>query len=368
MLADRLARVSKDCLRLTSFLGERHRTGRDFVGDALLDLYTSSEIAASILLRGAQGFGLRQHLRTDRSLTLSEELPILVVAVDTSPRIESVLEQTLAMTAPGLVTLEHACLLDGDTGPVDDHASLSGLQAGQPEEEAKLTVYLSQFDQAYQIPAYEAICDLLYRRCLAGATALLGVDGTARGRRQHARFLSRRDEVPMMVIAIGPWDQMVAVIPDVSKLLRHPLLTLEPVRVCKRDGLFLGIPDRSPGADEHGMALWQKLTVYTSQAALHEGQPLHRTLARRLLTADINGVTSLHGVWGYRGEQAPHGDSLLRLGRHVPAVTVVIDAPDRIPAAFTIIDELTAERGLVTSETIPALRTTAASQWGEGHL
>ena len=38
--------------------------------------------------------------------------------------------------------------------------------------------------------------------------------------------------------------------------------------------------------------------------------------------------------------------------RHVPAITIVIDAPGRIPAAFAVIDELTAERGLVTSEAV----------------
>ena len=84
-------------LKLTSYFGERHRTGRDLTGNALLDLYARREIAASVLLRGTQGFGLRQHLRTDRSLTLSEDLPALTVAVDTRPRIEAVLEQTLAM-------------------------------------------------------------------------------------------------------------------------------------------------------------------------------------------------------------------------------------------------------------------------------
>lgn len=340
--------MSEDCLKLISYFGERHRHGRDLVGDGLLNLYARSEIAASVLLRGTQGFGLRQHLRTDRSLTLSEDLPVLTIAVDTRPRIEAVLEQTLA-TAPGLVTLEHACLLDGDSLPA--HPA-----AGGQEGEAKLTVYLSRHDQAWQIPAYEAVCDLLYRRCLAGATALLGVDGTTRGHRQRAGFLSRRDEMPMMVIAVGSWDEIISVLPDVTGLLRHPLLTLEPVRVCKRDGLFLAVPDRSPGREEHGMSRWQKLTVYTSEAALHEGQPLHRILTRRLLSAGISGVTTLRGVWGFRGERAPHGDNALRLGRHVPAVTNVIDAPDRIAAAFAVIDELTGERGLVTSETIPAIR------------
>jgi len=32
----------------------------------------TAEIAASILLRGTEGFGLKHHLRTDRSLTLSD--------------------------------------------------------------------------------------------------------------------------------------------------------------------------------------------------------------------------------------------------------------------------------------------------------
>jgi hypothetical protein len=34
----------------------------------------------------------------------------------------------------------------------------------------------------------------------------------------------------------------------------------------------------------------------------------------------------------------------------------VIDAPDRISRAFAIVDELTREHGLVTSETVPAMR------------
>jgi len=38
----------------------------------------------------------------------------------------------------------------------------------------------------------------------------------------------------------------------------------------------------------------------------------------------------------------------------------VVDTPERITAAFAAIDELTAEQGLVTSETVPATRVGAA--------
>jgi PII-like signaling protein len=63
----------------------------------------------------------------------------------------------------------------------------------------------------------------------------------------------------------------------------------------------------------------------------------------------------LRGIWGFHGEHAPHGDKLLSLSRHVPVVTIIIDSPNNIAASFDIVDEMTREQGLVTSEMVPAL-------------
>jgi PII-like signaling protein len=323
--------------KLTSYFGERHRSGGTFVADALLELYGRHEIAASILLRGTEGFGLKHHLRTDRSLTLSEDLPLVAVAVDTRPRIEAVLGPALALNPTGLVTLEGARLL-ADTG------------VAGPDEETKLTVYLGRQERVYRVPAFVAVCDLLHRRGVDGATALLGVDGTAHGRRQRAAFFSRNAEVPMMIIAVGAGEQISRVLPELGALLRRPLLTLERVRVCKRDGRCLALP-LGPLGDSR----WQKLMVYTSEAVKHQGRPVHRAIVRRLRSAGISGATTLRGIWGFHGDHAPHGDRLLQLGRHVPVVTIVIDTPERIATAYAIIDELTSERGLVTCETISRL-------------
>ena len=346
--------MSTESIKLTSYFGERHRVGGRFTADALIDLYGRHEIAASILLRGTGGFGLKHHLRTDRSLTLSEDLPLTAIAVDSRPRIESVLGPTLELNRTGLVTLERAQLLTGEGG-LTGEAGLAPVPGDQPGPR-KLTVYLGRQERIYRVPAFVAVCDLLHRRGVAGATALLGVDGTAHGRRERARFFSRNAEVPMMVIAVGSGGRIAQVLPELGALLRRPLATMERVQVCKRDGELLAPPDPLPGADEHGMALWRKLTVFSSEAAQHAGQPLHRALVLRLRSAGISGATTLRGIWGFHGDHAPHGDRVLQLGRHVPAVTIVIDSPARIAAAFPIIDELTAEHGLVTAETIPALR------------
>jgi PII-like signaling protein len=346
--------LDADCVKLTSYFGERQRVASgpgeaaEFAADALLGLYGRHQLATSILLRGAEGFGARQRLRTDRSLSLSEDLPLTAVAVDTRARISEVLEPATRLISSGLVTVERARLLSGDIPALT-------LDEGAGEE-TKLTIYLGRQERAYRVPAFIAVCDLLHRRGIAGATVLLGVDGTAHGQRERAAFFSRNAGTPMMVIAVGSGSRIGRVLPELGALLRRPLLTLERVRICKRDGTLLRPPSALPGTDETGMPLWRKLMIYTSEAALRDGQPIHRTIVGRLRAAGVAGATTLRGVWGFHGDHAPHGDRLLQLGRHVPVVTVVIDEPQRIVAAFDVIDSLTAQQGLVTSETVPALR------------
>jgi PII-like signaling protein len=346
--------VNEDAVKLTSYFGERRRVAGDgFAADALLNLYGRHQIATSILLRAAEGFGARRHPRTDRSLTLSEDLPLISVAVDSRSRIEPLVESTAMLTGTGLVTLERATLFQGDFDSRDIEAVRPSEGAN---EETKLTIYLGRQERVYRMPAFMAVCDLLHRRGVAGATALLGVDGTAHGQRERASFFSRNAGTPMMVIAVGSGARIGRVLPELGGLLRRPLLTLERVRICKRDGQLLSPPSGLPGTDPTGLPLLHKLMVYTSEAALIDGQPVHRAIVRQLRAAGLAGATTQRGVWGFHGDHAPHGDRLLQLGRHVPVLTIVIDSPERIAVAFAVINELTREQGLVTSETVPVMR------------
>lgn len=352
--------MNEDCLKLTTYFGERHRTDDRFVADALLDLYGRRAVAASVMLRGAEGFGLRQHVRTDRLLTLSEDLPLVSVAVDTRQRIEALLDDVMAIKRHGLITLERARMLSGEVAP-----------AALPEElhdATKLTIYIGRQERVYGVPAFIAVCDLLHRRGIAGATVLLGVDGTSHGVRQRARFFGRNADVPMMVVAVGSGTQISRVLPELGGLLQRPLLTLERVRVCKRDGQLLSEPASVPTHDEHGLAVWQKLAVYASEQARHRRQPLHLALLRTLRESRAAGATCLRGVWGFHGEHAPHGDRLLQLRRRVPIVTIIVDTPERIAATFRIVDELTDEAGLVTSELVPALAAVSDGEARRGGL
>ncbi|HEY4099076.1 MAG TPA: DUF190 domain-containing protein [Baekduia sp.] len=326
--------MSPDASKLTIFFGERARADGAFLADALIDVFARHELQTSLVMRGVAGFGAR-HQSTDRLLSMSEDLPLVAVAVDRRERIAAALADVRALPRfSGLVLLEDARLLIGD---------LAG--AGALDGPTKLTLYLGRQER------HEAVVDLLHRRGIAGATVLLGIDGTAHGTRQRARFFARNAQVPLMVIAVGDGDRIAGALPELDTMLPRPIVTLEGVQVCKRDGQTLDTPrtiDARPGVR-------QKVMIFASEQSRHAGRPLHRELLQALRAGGVAGATGLRGVWGYHGDHAPHGDSLLQLRRRVPVVTTVVDTPDRIDAALAIVDAITDETGLVICETAEAV-------------
>jgi PII-like signaling protein len=346
--------MSERCVKLTTYFGERDRSPQGLLADELLEIYAEHEVRASVLLRAAEGFGRLHHLHTDRLLSLSEDLPVVSIALDTPERIDSLLQRVLLVQRKGLITLERTGLAPDDRDGA--RAAAEGMEA------EKLTVFVGSRESVGVTAAFAQICDVLHRRGLAGASVLLGVDGLRGARRERARFFSRNANVPLMIEAVGSRDRVAAVLPELRSMLREPLITLERARVCKRDGELLQAPHGLARAGEHGRALWRKLTVYSSHDATHDGRPLHLEIVRRLRASDSAGVTCMAGIWGFHGDRPPHGDRFLQIRRHVPVVTVAIDSPERTARSFAIVDELTGEHGLVTSEDVPAMRALSAAE------
>jgi PII-like signaling protein len=350
-----------DILKLTTYFGERSRSGGRLLADELLDAHARHELRASVLLRGVQGFGAKHSRRSDRLLTLSEDLPLVSVAVDARERIQALAQEVGMIGHEGLMTLERASL---------DGAEARRARLQSSDETVKLTVYLGRHERINGSPAFVAVCQALQDSGVAGATVLLGVDGTMHGQRRRARFFAHNANVPLLVVAVGEAARIERALERVGRLLAEPLFTIELVRVCKRDGTLLTAPHElaasegaaahshaksmpAPAAIESSPRLRQKLTIVVSESARHENRPVYIELVRRLRQANAGGATSLRGIWGFHGDHQPHGDRLLAIRRRVPVVTETIDTPERITALFPIVDELTHERGLVTSELIP---------------
>lgn len=339
--------MNETSLKLTAYFAERERVGSRFLAEAMFELFAERRVATSVMLRGISGFGHRRIIRTDESLTLSEDPAVAIAAVDSPATIRALAPEVIAMTTSGLITLERARLLDmtATTVPLPDG-----------DDAVKLTVYVGRNRRVNGIPAYKVVCELLRRNGFDGAWVFLGVDGTAHGQRHQARFVARNADVPLMIIAVGRAEAARLCVTDLEAILDRPLMTVERARLCKQDGRLLHHPAALPNADAQGRPLWQKLMVFTSESDRRDGVPVHRALVRRLWESHTaSGVTVLRGVWGFQGDREPHGDKVFQFGRQVPVMTVIVDTPESIANSFGIVDEITARHGVVTSEMVPAL-------------
>jgi PII-like signaling protein len=340
--------VTSDCLKLAVYFGERDRLDGHLTSDVLLDLYERHGVRAAILLRATEGFGIKHQLHTQRMLTLSEDMPLVSVAVDTRETIERLVPQVEQLVSGGLVTLERARLLTQL-----DAADRLGPDA---ETATKLTLYLGRQERAGDRLAHVFAVEVLRRHGVAGATVLLGVDGLLHHTRKRASFLSRNADVPSMVVALGSNESIADALAELDRQLDDPLVTVERVRMCKQDGRTITPPVDLPETDPGGLGVWQKLTVYTGEQAKHGRHRLYVELVHRLRLEGASGATALRGIWGYSGDRPPHGDRLLAVRRRVPVVLTVVDRPARTRQWWRIVDEITSEHGLVTSEMVPAFR------------
>ena len=329
--------MSNETVTLTAYFAELERTKDRFLAEEMLELFHDRGIAASVLLRGIAGFGVSNVALSDRTLSMAENAPVTVYAIDRPERILPLTDSVSAMTSRGVITLRR------DLG-------LPSTVPGQPMD-VRLWVYLGRKHRIAGRPGYMAICDVLHRHGFAAAEVLLGVDGTVAGQRRRAQFFGSNSEVPLLISGVGTLAQAAEAVEELRGILPDPLFTVDQVLVCKNRGQRLADP-----GELAQVSPFQKLTVRTSEDTRIDGQPIHRALIERLKDSDhASGATVLRGMWGYLGTNRPHGDRFLQLARHVPVSTLIIDSSANIAASYAIVDELTEHHGMVTCEAVSAM-------------
>jgi PII-like signaling protein len=339
-------------LKLDVYFGESLSSGGRMANEALMDCFSDHGLEVAALYRGIEGFGIGRRIHTERFPDISTDLPLIAEAIDTRERIERALPDVHRIVDKGLVTIEHSLLAVGDDVRRADFPDGAGT-AG------RLTVYCGRGERTAGTAAYRAVVDLLRRMGASGATVLLGVDGIHNGQRQRAGLLSRNANVPVATIAVGPTHVLRRALGALPDVLERPVANLERIAVVKRDGDLL---EPLPLIEDDGDGdppVWMALRVYTRQSAQVDGGALYTSLTRRLRKAGAAGVTTLRGDWGFSSDERPFGDRFGTLASHVPTYTVFVDRPRKIAQLWPVVDEITAQHGVVTAALVPAYRERA---------
>jgi PII-like signaling protein len=108
-------RLTGSALRLTVYVGENDTWHHRPLFSEIVHRAHKAGLAGASVFRGVEGFGASSLVHTTRLLSLSENLPVAVVIVDTEDRVRAFLPQLDELVTEGLVTLD-ACEVIRYTG------------------------------------------------------------------------------------------------------------------------------------------------------------------------------------------------------------------------------------------------------------
>ncbi len=101
---------------LRIYLGESDRVQGTPTHHRIVALLRERGVAGATAMRGIEGYGAKQHLHTDRILSLSGDLPIVIEAVDREDRLRAVAPELDELLGDGLMVLLPAEVLAHRSG------------------------------------------------------------------------------------------------------------------------------------------------------------------------------------------------------------------------------------------------------------
>ena len=92
--------------RITIFIGESDRYQHRPLYAEIVHRAHKSGLAGASVFRGMEGFGAASRIHTTRLLSLSEDLPLAIIIVDTAEKTTAFLDEVADLITGGLVIVE----------------------------------------------------------------------------------------------------------------------------------------------------------------------------------------------------------------------------------------------------------------------
>lgn len=106
-----MRKLSGKSVLMRVYLGESDSCGGKPLYQVITEMLRAEKIAGATVFRGILGFGAKSHLHAANILRLSQDLPIVIEAVDLEENINRILPEIKKIMGDGLITIENVKVL-----------------------------------------------------------------------------------------------------------------------------------------------------------------------------------------------------------------------------------------------------------------
>jgi PII-like signaling protein len=194
------------------------------------------------------------------------------------------------------------------------------------------------------------LLDIFFKREIMGVSVFRGIAGYGSdGIFQTSKMLELSTNMPVKIKVVESEEMINNVLPDVHHVVEKGLVEVADTSVVKcSPEAEAQLKDKGEHMKLEGKA--KMLRIIISEDDKWEGNPLYEAIIKRLVMADIAGVTVYKAIAGYGPHKRYHKKRSLTVHGELPIQITVMDTEEKISKVIPILDDLIDEGIVVLSD------------------
>lgn len=126
--------MEEDALRMRVYVGESDRHEGEALYKVIVKRLREMGVWGATAVKGAYGFGKSSVLHAASPLRLSQDLPVVVEAVDGEEKIREAVEEVGPLVKEGLITTEEVTVVHHVGEPGEEPSNWDGNEPGEGQD------------------------------------------------------------------------------------------------------------------------------------------------------------------------------------------------------------------------------------------
>lgn len=213
----------------------------------------------------------------------------------------------------------------------------------------KVTIFVNEDSKYHLTSLWEAILQYLLHKGVAGATVSRAMAGFGPHHVMHTTKIELLTaHLPIRIEFVESPEVVDGLMPTLYDMVTDGLIELHDTTIVKSVMKERPTETKRPHKRQEGPA--KLLRIFMGEADEWDGDPLYEAIIKRLRMMDILGATVSRGILGYGAKGETHKEHFLHISQDLPIMISVIESPEKVGQAISIIEGMIQDGLIVTSD------------------